>query len=88
MGTVGSMLSVGALVLAGAQASAAGTMMKAAVISNGKVQMETVPVPEPGPGQVRIKVRAVSVNPVDWKIADRSASGQKLIAGGTNRAWQ
>jgi NADPH:quinone reductase-like Zn-dependent oxidoreductase len=81
VGTVCSMLSVGALALAGAQASAAGTMMKAAVISNGKVQMETVPVPEPGPGQVRIKVRAVSVNPVDWKIAERAASGQKLIAG-------
>jgi len=81
VGTVCSLLSVGALALAGAQASGAPTMMKAAVISDGKVQMETVLVPEPGPGQVRIKVRAVSVNPVDWKIAERAASGQKLIAG-------
>jgi NADPH:quinone reductase-like Zn-dependent oxidoreductase len=80
LGTVCSLLSVGALALAGAQASAAGTM-KAAVISDGKVRIESVPIPEPGPGQVRIKVRAVSVNPVDWKIADRTAAGVKVIAG-------
>ena len=80
LGTVCSLLSVGALALAGAQASAAGTM-KAAVISDGKVAIESVPIPEPGPGQVRIKVRAVSVNPVDWKIADRAAPGAKLVAG-------
>jgi len=80
LGTVCSLLSVGALALAGAQASAAGTM-KAAVISDGKVAIESVPIPEPGPGQVRIKVRAVSVNPVDWKIADRAAPGTKLVAG-------
>jgi NADPH:quinone reductase-like Zn-dependent oxidoreductase len=75
-----SLLSVGALALAGAQASAAETM-KAAVISDGKVNMETVPIPEPGKGQVRIKVRAVSVNPVDWKIMDRTPAGTKVIAG-------
>ena len=78
--TVCSLLSIGVLALAGAQASAAGTM-KAAVISGGKVNLETVPVPEPGKGQVRIKVRAVSVNPVDWKIMDRTPAGTKVIAG-------
>lgn len=80
LGAVCSLLSAGALALAGAQASAAG-MMKAAVISDGNVSVESVPIPEPGRGQVRIKVRAVSVNPVDWKVADRAASGSKLIAG-------
>ncbi len=48
--TVCSLLSVGVLALAGAQASAAGTM-KAAVISGGKVNLETVPIPEPGKGR-------------------------------------
>jgi len=40
-----------------------------------------MPIPEPGAGQVRVKVRAVSVNPVDWKIAARAAPGTKQIAG-------
>jgi NADPH:quinone reductase-like Zn-dependent oxidoreductase len=80
LGAVCSLLSAGALALAGAQASAAG-MMKAAVINDGKVSVESVPIPEPGRGQVRIKVRAVSVNPVDWKVADRAAPGSKQIAG-------
>jgi NADPH:quinone reductase-like Zn-dependent oxidoreductase len=80
LGTVCSLLTVGALAVAGAQAWAAGEM-KAAVISDGKVKLESVPIPEPAQGQVRIKVRAVSVNPVDWKIADRAAPGTKQIAG-------
>jgi NADPH:quinone reductase-like Zn-dependent oxidoreductase len=80
LGTVCSVLSLSVWALAGAQALAAGSM-KAAVISDGKVQIESVPIPEPGQGQVRIKVRAVSVNPVDWKVADRAASGTKSIAG-------
>ena len=79
LGTVTSLLTVGALAFASAQASAA--TMQAAVISDGKVKVESVPIPEPGQGQVRIKVRAVSVNPVDWKIADRAAPGTKQIAG-------
>jgi NADPH:quinone reductase-like Zn-dependent oxidoreductase len=80
LGTVCALLSMGALAFAGAQASAAGTM-KAAVINGGKVGIETVAIPEPGPGQVRIKVRAVSVNPVDWKVADRTPPGFRVIAG-------
>ncbi len=55
--------------------------MRAGVIVEGAVRIESVPVPEPGPGQVRIKVRAVSVNPVDWKIAARAAAGSRPIAG-------
>ncbi len=35
-------------------------------------------VPEPGPGEVLVKVRAVSVNPVDWKI--RSGVLQKFFS--------
>jgi NADPH2:quinone reductase len=27
-----------------------------------------LPVPEPKPGEIRVRVRAVSVNPVDWKM--------------------
>jgi NADPH:quinone reductase-like Zn-dependent oxidoreductase len=80
LGTVGTLLSLGALALAGAQAMAAGTM-KAAIAADGSVKMESVPIPEPGPGQVRIKVRAASVNPVDWKLAARATAGNKAIAG-------
>ena len=80
LGRVSALLSIGVLAVAGAQASAAG-MMQAAVIADGKVKVESVPIPDPGKGQVRIKVRAASVNPVDWKIADRAAPGARLIAG-------
>lgn len=61
-------------------ASAADTM-KAIVIVGGKPQMETVAKPEPQAGQVRIKVRAVSVNPVDWKIAAHAPAESHVIAG-------
>jgi NADPH:quinone reductase-like Zn-dependent oxidoreductase len=32
--------------------------------------IQDVPVPDPGPGQVRVAVHAVSINPVDWKLAE------------------
>ncbi len=55
--------------------------MRAVVIVDGGATIQSVPKPEPQPDQVRIKVRAVSVNPVDWKIAEHAAPGSRLIAG-------
>src|SRR5262245_2456608 len=78
--TAGTLCSAIIVSLASAAAFAAGTM-KAGVISDGVVKIESMPIPEPGAGQVRVKVRAVSVNPVDWKIAMRAAPGSKQIAG-------
>ncbi len=48
---------------------AAGSTMKAAVLSGGEIKVESVPVPEPGAGEVRIAIRAAGVNPADWKMA-------------------
>jgi NADPH:quinone reductase-like Zn-dependent oxidoreductase len=62
------------IALVSSTAFAAGTM-RAGVISDGTIKVESMPIPEPGPGQVRVKVRAVSVNPVDWKIAACAAPG-------------
>ncbi len=80
LGTVYSLLSAAVLTLAGSQALAAGSM-KAAVMADGNVTIESVPIPEPGPGQVRIKVRAAAVNPVDWKLAARATAASRQIAG-------
>lgn len=55
--------------------------MQAVVIVDGKPRVETALKPEPQSGQVRIKVRAVSVNPVDWKIADHAPAGSRMTAG-------
>lgn len=55
--------------------------MRAAVIVNGKVEMQNVPVPEPQSGQVRVKVRAAGVNPVDWKLAAFNRGPGLRIAG-------
>jgi len=55
--------------------SRAADSMRAAVIVNGKVEIQNIPIPEPQSGQVRVKVRAVGVNPVDWKIAAFSRGG-------------
>jgi NADPH:quinone reductase-like Zn-dependent oxidoreductase len=55
--------------------------MRAAVVSPGHAEIQSVPRPDPQPDQVRIKVRAASVNPVDWKLADRASPGSHSIAG-------
>jgi D-arabinose 1-dehydrogenase-like Zn-dependent alcohol dehydrogenase len=60
-------------------AGAADTMLAAVISAPGAAQIQTITKPEPQPGQVRIK--AASVNPVDWKIADRAPPGSHLIAG-------
>ena len=64
----------------GMNANAAPTM-RAAVIVNGKLEIQNVPIPQPQPGQVRIKVRAVGVNPVDWKMAAFTRGPGLHIAG-------
>jgi NADPH:quinone reductase-like Zn-dependent oxidoreductase len=69
------------LCLLGAAAAAAADSMRAVVVVDGKVQIQSVPKPLPRPGEVRIKVRAVSVNPVDWKLIARAAPGTPLIPG-------
>lgn len=59
----------------------AAASMRAAVIVNGKVEMQKVPVPEPQPGQVRVRVHAAGVNPVDWKLAAFNRGPGVRIAG-------
>ena len=63
-----------------ATVAAAGSM-RAVVVVDGHVQIQSVPKPQPRPGEVRIKVRAVSVNPVDWKKIASAAPGARLIPG-------
>jgi NADPH:quinone reductase-like Zn-dependent oxidoreductase len=55
--------------------------MRAVVVTDGKPHMESVPIPVPQAGQLRIRVRAASVNPVDWKLAERAAPGGHTIPG-------
>jgi NADPH:quinone reductase-like Zn-dependent oxidoreductase len=55
--------------------------MRAMVVTDGKLQLAKVPIPAPQAGQVRIRVRAASVNPVDWKLAERAAPGSHAIPG-------
>ena len=55
--------------------------MHAMVVTDGKLRAESVAIPEPQSGQVRIHVRAASVNPVDWKLAERAAPGSHAIPG-------
>jgi NADPH:quinone reductase-like Zn-dependent oxidoreductase len=69
------------LCLLGTAVASAADTMRAVVAVDGKAQIQSVPKPEPQPGQVRIKVRAVSVNPVDWKIIARAAPGARVIPG-------
>lgn len=37
----------------------------------GSLHVGEIPVPDPGDGEIRVKVRAVSLNPVDYKLAGR-----------------
>lgn len=69
-----------AMVLVSGWAVAAETTatMQAAVVMDGKVQLQTVPRPEPQAGQVRIKVRAAAVNPADWKRAEREPNSGRI----------
>jgi NADPH:quinone reductase-like Zn-dependent oxidoreductase len=55
--------------------------MQAMVLNDGKLQLQTLPMPQPQSGQVRIHVRAASVNPVDWKLAERAAPGSHSLPG-------
>ena len=75
-----SVLALLVCLLAQSAAWAADTM-RAMVVTDGKLQMESVPLPQPQAGQIRIKVRAASVNPVDWKLAARAAAGSHMIPG-------
>lgn len=48
--------------------------MKAIVVPQAgggldSVKLADIPVPSPGPGELRLRVEAVSINPVDWKVA-------------------
>lgn len=75
-----SVVSAALFAFSAAHAAESGTM-RAAVIVDGTLKMDTVPIPEPGPGQVRVRVHATSVNPADWKVAARAAPGSREIGG-------
>ncbi|HTX24037.1 MAG TPA: NADP-dependent oxidoreductase [Steroidobacteraceae bacterium] len=59
-----------------------GESMKAMVLTDGHLVLQSVPKPAPGPGEVRIKIRAAAINPADWKMT-RMASrwGPEAILG-------
>jgi NADPH:quinone reductase-like Zn-dependent oxidoreductase len=41
------------------------------------LKLRSIPSPHPAPGEVLVEVRAVSMNPVDWKV--RSGMLQKFF---------
>src|SRR5262245_22579960 len=46
------------------------------------------PMPEPKAGELRIRIRAVSVNPVDWKLRQGRAGGElPMILGRDCAGW-
>ena len=49
--------------------------MKALLLSTpgpvSSLSIGEIPTPEPGPNEIRVKVHAVSLNPVDYKLAGR-----------------
>src|SRR5580692_11732901 len=55
--------------------------MQAMALNDGKLELQNLPMPQPQSGQVRIHVRAASVNPVDWKLAQRAAPGSHSLPG-------
>jgi NADPH:quinone reductase-like Zn-dependent oxidoreductase len=65
----------------GAVDAVAAISMRAAVVKDGVIAIQSVPIPEPAAGQVRVRVRAASVNPVDWKLAARAAPGASSTPG-------
>ena len=69
--------------------------MQAAVVSSGKLVLQTKPIPEPAAGEVRIKVRAAAWNPVDGIYRNREgqvpgfdASGVIDAVGPRVTAWK
>lgn len=69
------------LCLSAASTASAVENMRAVLVVDGHVQIQSVPKPEPQSDEVRIKVRAASVNPVDWKKIAGAAPGARLIPG-------
>jgi NADPH:quinone reductase-like Zn-dependent oxidoreductase len=62
-------------------AAAAETMRAVVIGQGGSLKIEQVAKPEPKAGEIRVKVRAVSVNPVDWKIGMRADPAARLVPG-------
>jgi len=72
--------SLATLVLSAA-AVGAETMQAVVVGEGGALKIEPMPKPEPKAGEILVKVRAVSVNPVDWKLGLRANPADRMIPG-------
>ncbi len=70
-----------ATIVVSSAAFAAETMKAVVVGEGGALKVEQMPKPEPKAGEIRVKVRAVSVNPVDWKIGLNANPAAKMIPG-------